>query len=65
MLIDCSIIKKIIISPKCGKLIEDLEQLVYDNKDEMLSHISDALGYVAWKLLPLQQTRRQKRQRFY
>ena len=34
-------------------------------KTEMLSHISDALGYVAWKLLPLQQTRRQKRQRFY
>ena len=28
-------------------------------KTEMLSHISDALGYVAWKLLPLQQTRRQ------
>lgn len=57
--------KKIFISPKCEKLIEDLEQLVYDNKDDMLSHISDALGYVAWKLLPLEKVKREPTQRYY
>jgi hypothetical protein len=34
-------------------LIKDLEQLTHDNKDLMLSHISDALGYICWKLFPL------------
>ena len=57
--------KKIFISPKCEKLIEDLEQLVYENKDEMLSHISDALGYVAWKLNPLTKISREIKQRHY
>lgn len=57
--------KKIFISPKCEKLIEDLEQLVHDNKDEMLGHISDALGYVSWKLSPLSKVKREVRQRFY
>ena len=54
----------IFISPKCTKLIEDLEQLVYDNKDDMLSHITDALGYVAWKLSPLNKTKRELKQRY-
>lgn len=52
---------KIIISPKCKKLITDLEKVSWlegqnklDQKtDRMLTHISDALGYVAWKLMSL------------
>ncbi len=46
------------INPKCKKLIKDLEQLTHDNKDDMLSHISDALGYVAWKINPLVKPKR-------
>lgn len=49
---------RIIIDPSCKYLIEDLEQLVYDNKDEMLSHSSDAFGYAAWHLFPLKKPRR-------
>lgn len=49
---------KIIIDPSCKMLIKDLEQLVYDNKDEMLSHISDALGYLAWYAFPLKKPKR-------
>lgn len=47
---------KIIIDPKCRKLINDLEKVVWkDNQldqkgaNKMLTHISDALGYGAWK----------------
>ncbi len=50
---------RIVIDPKCKKLIEDLEQLVYENQDDMLSHISDALGYVAWHFEPLKKARSQ------
>lgn len=49
----------IVISPKCKKLIEDLEKMIYDNKDPLLSHISDALGYACWHLNPLKKPRRQ------
>lgn len=49
---------RIIIDPSCQYLIKDLEQLVYDNKDEMLSHISDALGYAAWHFFPLKKPKR-------
>jgi PBSX family phage terminase large subunit len=51
--------EKIVIHPRCKKLILDLEQLVYDNKDDMLSHISDALGYLAWKKFPLHKPKKQ------
>ena len=46
---------RIIIHPRCKYLIKDLEQLTHDNidKEKMLSHISDALGYVAWAYFPL------------
>jgi len=50
---------KLFIDPSCKKLIEDLEKLTYDNKDPMLSHISDALGYVCWHLSPLKKPRRE------
>lgn len=44
---------RLFIDPSCKKLIEDLEKMTYDNKDPMLSHASDALGYVCWHLNPL------------
>ena len=51
---------EIIIDPKCKKLINDLERVVWkDNQldqkgaNKMLTHISDALGYGAWKMKPL------------
>lgn len=49
---------QIIIDPKCKKLIEDLEKLVYDNSNDMLSHSSDALGYLAWHLMPMKKPAR-------
>jgi PBSX family phage terminase large subunit len=50
---------QIIINPKCKKLINDLNKVSWkDNKldqktDPMLTHISDALGYGCYKLMPL------------
>ena len=50
---------KIIINPNCKKLINDLEKVTWkDNKldqktDKLLTHISDSLGYAAWKLMPI------------
>jgi len=49
------------IHPRCVNLIKDLEQLTHDNDDEMLSHSTDALGYVAWKVNPLQKPKRKAR----
>lgn len=47
---------------KCKKLINDLERVAWkDNKldqkgeNKMLTHISDALGYLCWKLAPMEQ----------
>jgi len=56
---------RIHIDPKCKKLISDLEQLVYDNKDPLLSHISDALGYLAWYYNPLRRPRRKGSIKYY
>lgn len=50
---------KLIIDPKCKKLINDLEKVVWkDNKldqktDKLLTHISDALGYGCHRLMPM------------
>lgn len=51
---------KIVIDPKCKKLINDLEKVVWkDNRldqsgpNKLLTHISDCLGYAAWKLDPI------------
>jgi len=47
---------RIIIDPKCKKLINDLEKVSWKNNeldkksDPMLTHISDALGYWCWSL---------------
>jgi phage terminase large subunit len=49
----------IIISPKCKKLINDLEKVSWkgndlDQKtDKSLTHISDALGYLTWAIAPI------------
>lgn len=49
---------RIIIDPKCKKLINDLhkttwkDEKIYSGTDKMLGHISDALGYFAWKIEP-------------
>lgn len=47
---------KIIIHPRCKKLINDLEKVSWKNNeldqktDKMLTHISDALGYLCWAI---------------
>lgn len=49
---------RIIIHPRCKKLINDLEKVSWkdgklDQKtDSMLTHISDALGYLTWAIDP-------------
>lgn len=49
---------KIIIHPRCKKLINDLEKVVWKNDeldqktDKMLTHISDALGYLCYAIDP-------------
>lgn len=51
---------KIIIHPRCKKLINDLDKVCWnDNNDldqkganKLLTHISDCLGYMSWKLMP-------------
>jgi PBSX family phage terminase large subunit len=51
---------RLIIHPKCVKLIKDLEQVAFkegtnlpDTKDAKLTHISDALGYLVHWAFPL------------
>jgi len=55
----------ITIDPKCKFLIKDVEQLVNDNKNDMLSHSSDCLGYVGWYLNPLKKRSRQASVTYY
>lgn len=50
---------RIVIDPKCKKLINDLEKVSWKNneldqggKNKHLTHISDCLGYTCWKLDP-------------
>lgn len=51
--------EKIIIHTRCKKLINDLEKVVWKNDeldqktDKMLTHISDALGYLCWAIDPI------------
>lgn len=50
---------RIVIDPKCKKLINDLEKVTWKNDDldqktdKMLTHISDALGYLCHAIDPL------------
>lgn len=51
---------KIIIHPRCKKLINDLDKVCWNEHNDLdqkganklLTHISDCLGYMAWKLMP-------------
>ena len=52
-------LNKIIIDKKCKKLIGDLTKVCWKNNklaqtgnNSHLTHISDCLGYVAWKKMP-------------
>lgn len=53
--------ERIIIHPRCKKLINDLEKVVWrgndlDQKtDKLLTHVSDALGYLAHHLFPYEE----------
>ena len=47
------------VHPRCGHLIDDLEQMVYqpatsmpDTADPLRGHIADALGYLVAKMMP-------------
>jgi len=47
----------LIVSPRCKELIDDFEQVAYEeestqidkNKDRNRTHASDALGYLIWQ----------------
>lgn len=49
---------RLIIHSRCTNLINDLEKMCDNNKDPMVSHISDALGYVCWHLAPMRAERK-------
>lgn len=44
---------RIKIHPSCKMIVRDLENSLHKQKDPLVGHISDALGYVAWHLFPL------------
>jgi phage terminase large subunit len=50
---------KLYIDPSCTHLIAELEQFTHENKDEMLGHILDGLGYVCWHIDPLKKPKRE------
>lgn len=58
--------KRIIIHPRCVKLIGDLEKVSWkdgqlDQKtDPLLTHLSDCLSYWCWKVAPLTSSRKSK-----
>ena len=49
----------VIIDPKCKKLIRDLEQVTFKDNGQLdgtrkeLTHVSDSLGYMSYKLIPI------------
>lgn len=45
----------------CVELMNDLETLTHDNKDEMLGHLGDALGYAAWHIDPMKKPQRKSK----
>jgi len=49
---------KLVISPSCMWTIRDLEKLTHGNKDPLLEHMSDALGYACWHLDPMKRPKR-------
>lgn len=57
---------RVIIDPKCKKLIRDFEQVTFkdngqlDGSNKELTHISDALGYFCWRLSPIEVSIKQR-----
>lgn len=57
---------QLIINPRCKKLINDLNKVSWKNNeldkktDPMLTHISDALGYACYKLMPFMKRRKSR-----
>ncbi len=48
---------RIEIDPKCAMLIRDLERVTHESNPAYLTHISDALGYLAWHTFPIKRNR--------
>ncbi len=53
---------RIVISDKCTKLIRDLERVTHEDNADYLTHISDALGYLAWHHMPVKKIRKAPKQ---
>jgi len=52
--------QRLFVDPeKCPNLMNDLETLTHESKDDMLGHLVDSLGYVCWHLLPMSKPRRE------
>ncbi len=49
---------RLVIDPSCIKLARDLERVTHEKNPEYLTHISDALGYLAWRLFPVKRGRK-------
>ena len=54
---------RINIDPKCAMLIRDMERVTHEDNPDYLTHISDALGYLAWHVMPLKRVRAPATQR--
>lgn len=52
---------RIIVDPSCKNLIKEFETISSRDKEGDKAHVSVALGYVAYKLEPLRQARKQQR----
>jgi len=48
---------RIEIDPSCKMLIRDLERVTHESNPIYLTHISDALGYLAWHIFPMKKPR--------
>lgn len=45
------------IDPKCAMLVRDLERVTHEHNPDYLTHISDAFGYLAWRIFPVKRAR--------
>jgi phage terminase large subunit len=54
---------RIQIDPKCTMTQRDLERVTHEANPSYLTHISDALGYLAWKIFPVKKPRPKSRVR--
>tara|TARA_A100001201_G_scaffold89520_2_gene78450 strand:+ start:397 stop:1632 length:1236 start_codon:yes stop_codon:yes gene_type:complete len=58
---------RVIIDPKCKKLINDLEQVTFKDNGQIdpgpkreLGHITDSLAYILWRLSPIEVSIKQR-----